>query len=122
MSDDVMIGATAVARAALEGKLLPQVAGATHYHADYVTPYWAPGLVRIAQIGRHIFYRMPGARDLGSFPGLQGSAVEPEISGLMPIPADDTISPIRLTQAQSAPTKHETFAPWGLNIVGDFRH
>lgn len=30
---------------------------ATHYHADYVDPYWAPTLERTVRIGRHIFYR-----------------------------------------------------------------
>lgn len=30
---------------------------ALHYHADYVTPYWVTGCVRVSQIGRHIFYR-----------------------------------------------------------------
>lgn len=32
---------------------------ATHYHADYVEPYWAQSLVKTVQIGRHIFYRRP---------------------------------------------------------------
>ena len=32
-------------------------AGATHYHADYVSPGWAERLRRLFQIGRHIFYR-----------------------------------------------------------------
>jgi len=27
-----------------------------HYHADYVEPYWASSLYRVAKIGRHIFY------------------------------------------------------------------
>lgn len=26
------------------------------YHADYVSPYWASNMVRVAKIGRHIFY------------------------------------------------------------------
>ena len=30
---------------------------ATHYHADYVDPFWAGRLKRTVQIGRHIFYR-----------------------------------------------------------------
>ena len=34
--------------------------GATHYHASYVKPYWAPTLDRITRIGSHIFYRMKG--------------------------------------------------------------
>ena len=28
----------------------------THYHADYVRPYWAPQLAMTGSIGRHIFY------------------------------------------------------------------
>ena len=31
--------------------------GATNYHAVSVRPYWAPTLVKTAQIGNHIFYR-----------------------------------------------------------------
>jgi len=33
---------------------------ATHYHADYVVPYWAASLAKIAKIDRHIFYRWSG--------------------------------------------------------------
>jgi hypothetical protein len=36
------------------------VGTATHYHADYVAPYWAPTLLKIAQVGTHIFYRWTG--------------------------------------------------------------
>ena len=50
-----------VATAALDGFVDRSVGAATHYHADYVAPYWAPRLAKIAQIGAHIFYRWPGA-------------------------------------------------------------
>lgn len=30
---------------------------ATHYHADYVAPYWAPHLEEVTTVGKHIFYR-----------------------------------------------------------------
>ena len=53
--------AEAVARAALDGFVERAVGAATHYHADYVAPYWAPRLAKITQIGAHIFYRWPGA-------------------------------------------------------------
>ena len=36
-------------------------AAATHYHADYVAPRWAPLLTKISKLGAHIFYRWPGA-------------------------------------------------------------
>jgi len=50
-----------VAQAALDGFVERTVGAATHYHADYVAPYWAPRLAKISQIGAHIFYRWPGA-------------------------------------------------------------
>jgi spore germination cell wall hydrolase CwlJ-like protein len=53
--------AEAVAAAALDGFVERTVGAATHYHADYVAPYWAPRLAKITQIGAHIFYRWPGA-------------------------------------------------------------
>ena len=34
----------------------PSTARATHYHADYVDPYWNEKMVRLTKIGRHIFY------------------------------------------------------------------
>ena len=33
---------------------------ATHYHANYVLPYWAPSLVKTHVEGAHIFYRWAG--------------------------------------------------------------
>lgn len=49
-----------VARDALNGHVEERVGYSTHYHANYVSPYWAPKLVKIARIGAHIFYRWPG--------------------------------------------------------------
>jgi len=50
-----------VAERALAGHVAVQVGTATHYHADYVLPYWSPSLGKITQIGAHIFYRWRGA-------------------------------------------------------------
>ena len=52
--------AEAVARRALSGFVFKPVGTATHYHADYVAPYWAPTLVKLKQFGQHIFYRWTG--------------------------------------------------------------
>ena len=30
---------------------------ATHYHADYIVPYWASSYTKVAQVDNHIFYR-----------------------------------------------------------------
>jgi len=52
--------AKAVAEAALVGFVESSVGAATHYHANYVAPRWAPMLTKITQLGAHIFYRWPG--------------------------------------------------------------
>jgi hypothetical protein len=49
-----------IAAEALAGKVYAPVGHATSYHADYVLPYWADSLDKVAVIGRHIFYRLPG--------------------------------------------------------------
>ena len=55
------MAAQTVARAALSGVVDPDVGSATHYHADYVVPIWAPTMIKLVKIGHHIFYRWPGA-------------------------------------------------------------
>lgn len=52
--------ARSVAASALSGSVEPSVGHATHYHASYVYPYWAPSLTKVATIGSHIFYQWQG--------------------------------------------------------------
>jgi len=67
---DAWADAQFVARQALSGAVEPSVGVSTHYHADYVSPYWAPTLVKLAQIGAHIFYRWTGPQgELAAFNG-----------------------------------------------------
>lgn len=49
-----------VASAALGGYVYAPAGWATHYHANYVVPYWAASLSKIAAVGTHIFYRWQG--------------------------------------------------------------
>lgn len=64
-----------IAAAALAGYVEPSVGHATHYHANYVSPYWAPKLVKISKIGAHIFYRWPGRWGMpGAFTGAHGGS------------------------------------------------
>lgn len=53
--------AMAVAREALDGAVYSPVGHATHYHASWMTPYWAPSVALVGQIGGHIFYSMKGS-------------------------------------------------------------
>ncbi len=47
-----------IARRAVIGVLKDNTNGATHYHADYVSPYWAKGERPVKIISRHIFYKL----------------------------------------------------------------
>ncbi len=55
-----MARARKIADAALRGKIYAPVGTATHYHTDYVVPYWAASLDKSAVVGTHIFYRWSG--------------------------------------------------------------
>jgi hypothetical protein len=74
--------AEAIARAALNGYVEPSVGAATHYHADYVVPVWAGTMLKLTKLGRHIFYRWPGAAAY-----MVAHAVEPAASAPAETPA-----------------------------------
>ena len=60
----------AVAERALNGYVEKSVGEATHYHTQWVVPWWRPTVSKVAQIGAHIFYRWPGGLGLpGAFNG-----------------------------------------------------
>jgi len=46
-----------VADQALRGFVFKPLKDARHFHAAWMMPYWGPSLVRIRQIGGHIFYQ-----------------------------------------------------------------
>lgn len=75
--------ALTVARAALSGSVYSRVGYATHYHADYVVPYWVASLAKNAVIGAHIFYRWPdGWGRPGAFDrGYRGLEPDPLLLG-----------------------------------------
>jgi hypothetical protein len=49
-----------IAQEALGGSVYAPVGYATHYHTNYVLPYWASTLAKKAVVGAHIFYRWAG--------------------------------------------------------------
>lgn len=52
--------ARAIAQAALAGKVFKAVGHATHYHTDWVVPYWSGSLDKITAVGTHLFFRWRG--------------------------------------------------------------
>jgi len=49
-------GARRAARRALAGHVFAPVGRATHYHTDWMVPYWRDSLVKVARVGTHLFY------------------------------------------------------------------
>lgn len=54
--------ARAVARRALAGVSGSAIGRATHFHTTAVSPFWAPSMLRVAQVGTHVFYRLSPLR------------------------------------------------------------
>ncbi len=84
-----------IAAEALAGKVYPQVGHATHYHADYVLPYWADSLDKSVQIGRHIFYRLKSG--LGA-----SGAFRQRYAGVEPLPLAPSTVEVTLEAIQDA--------------------
>ncbi len=54
---DAWTRALRIASRAMRGKFKAVARGATYFHASYVRPNWASHMIKVAQIGTHIFYR-----------------------------------------------------------------
>ena len=59
-SDAAWMRARANADRMLSGETYPPVGLATHYHTDWVRPYWSDSLEKIAVVDTHLFFRWPG--------------------------------------------------------------
>ncbi|WP_309630357.1 cell wall hydrolase [Brevundimonas sp.] len=103
--------ARSVATAALNGAVAASVGTATHYHTDWVAPYWAPRLTKLAKIGTHIFYRWNGAWGLPSaFTGVY-SGIEPIVPKMAALTTIKAALPAEILElAELAPTLPETDA------------
>ena len=59
-SDAAWKRARAIARDALSGAVFAKVGNATHYHTDWVVPYWSSSLDKVSSVGTHLFFRWKG--------------------------------------------------------------
>ncbi|MFM5885203.1 MAG: cell wall hydrolase [Novosphingobium sp.] len=72
------------AEAALAGSVFAAVGNATHYHTDWVYPYWSPRLVKLAQVETHLFYRWPGYWGTPGAMRIAYRGGEPDMTALEP--------------------------------------
>ncbi|MES2987768.1 MAG: cell wall hydrolase [Pseudomonadota bacterium] len=57
---EVWLRAQELAKQALNGAVFAQVGTATHYHTDWVVPYWSSSLDKITAVKTHLFFRWKG--------------------------------------------------------------
>ena len=75
-----------IAERALSGAVMATVGNATHFHTINVSPAWGPRLLRVGQVGLHIFYRFGGRAGRG-----QAFSAEPQLSTDTPEMANEPI-------------------------------
>ena len=71
-----------IAEQALSGDVYSPVGWATHYHADYVVPYWAASMAKNAVVGAHLFYRWNGSWGQPAVFAKANSGQEPSAAAL----------------------------------------
>lgn len=59
-SDEAWVRARIVATEALNGRVFAKVGHSTHYHTDWVVPYWSSSLDKVSAVGTHLFFRWTG--------------------------------------------------------------
>jgi spore germination cell wall hydrolase CwlJ-like protein len=86
-----------VARLALNGSVYAAVGHATHYHTDWVVPYWSARLEKITEVHTHLFFRWSGW--WGTPPAFRGGYAGfepniPQMSRLSPVHHGDPNAPL----------------------------
>lgn len=84
-----------IAERALAGIASGGVGNATHFHTIDVQPYWTPQMLRVAQVGLHVFYRVnPHAQ----MQAAQGRPAEVEHAVMTSLPTSP-VNNLRLASA-----------------------
>lgn len=95
-----------IAEAALKGKVFKPVGYSTHYHTNWVVPYWSGSLDKVVAVGTHLFFRWQGWWGTpGAFRGGQ-AADEPiiaKLASLSPAHAAGLEPQLAATDAPLAP-------------------
>ena len=78
--------ARVVAQHALDGAVVQEVGDATNFHVARLGQIWGSGLVKVAQVGAHVFYRLTGHGGFAAHPA--GPRPDSQTDDVISIPAD----------------------------------
>jgi hypothetical protein len=98
-----------VAARALSGAVLSDVGTATHFHTTGVAPAWGPRMLRVAQVGLHVFYRFNPRP-----PALRPDASERVVFASLPVQPGSPADGIRLAAAITEKAADGVVAASGL--------
>lgn len=107
--------AQAVAKAALEGRVYKSVGYATHYHTDWVVPYWSASLDKIAAVKTHLFFRWSGTWGTPRAFYARAAASEPVIAQIASFAKSHLAPDTALAAAEGDPNASPVAPP---NVIG----
>jgi spore germination cell wall hydrolase CwlJ-like protein len=107
--DEAWDKAQHVAARALSGVVVAEVGGATHFHTSRPNDQWGESLVRVAQVGLHVFYRFGHPRPPFQAQLLQAAAdvVTPRVAVEAKTPVLASLLPPGPAPAPTEPAKPE---------------
>ncbi len=103
-----------VAEQALAGAVYKRLGYATHYHTDWVVPYWQASLDKVVAVHSHLFFRWTGWWGTPPAFNRQVSSAEPVIAQLAPL-SDAHKTGMALAEADAALIE----ASEALGMVGE---
>ena len=107
--------AQTVAQRALHGFVMAEVGSATHFHVAALSPGWGPHLLKVAQVGAHVFYRF-GARGAQA-PTAASSAHPTEAAPAQPVYASLSLAPLASSVASTVANSVVDAAAAGAELV-----
>jgi len=100
--------ARTVSRLALAGYVFRSVGHATHYHTNWVIPYWSASLDKIVAVGDHLFFRWDGWWGTPGAFSVRPAGNEPviaKLAALSQVHSENTISSEETALAGTAVTE-----------------
>lgn len=92
-----------IAAKAMGGQVMAEVGNATHFHTTGVSPGWRHSLLRVSQVGTHVFYRFGGRRSGGGGafqytpqPAGERESYQPVYASIVPTPAPGAEAPYKV--------------------------
>lgn len=97
-----------IAAEALGGQVMAEVGDATHFHTATGRRSWSAGLMKVAQIGAHVFYRFSRHGEAREAPAPSDAPPRPLFASLSLAPGGDgpPSPPARLIASASAAVEH----------------